>query len=87
MLPVEVNPVFLPPSLVGKMNDLTYARKTSVTGLVRARQMVPHGYLLQVLTRRDKLFQVGVVRRQSDIELFVHTASDDSQKDLMHPSA
>jgi hypothetical protein len=37
MLPVEVKPVFLPPSFAGRMKDRTYARKTSVCELVAVR--------------------------------------------------
>ena len=32
MLPVDVKPVFLPPSFSGRTNERTYARKTSVVG-------------------------------------------------------
>jgi hypothetical protein len=34
MLPVEVKPVFLPPSFAGRMNERTYAMKTSGRGSV-----------------------------------------------------
>ena len=36
MLPVDVKPVFLPPSFSGRMNERTYARKTSKRKLVAA---------------------------------------------------
>jgi hypothetical protein len=41
---------------------------------------------VQVLTRRDELLQVGVIRWKTHIKLFVDAASDHSQEDLVDPA-
>jgi 1,2-phenylacetyl-CoA epoxidase PaaB subunit len=83
MLPVDVKPVLRPPSFAGRMNDRTYAMKTSILESV-AIHFKPTDK--QVLTRRDELLQVRVIRRQAHIELLVDAASDHSQEDLMDPA-
>lgn len=82
MLPVEVKPVFLPPSFSGRMNERTYARKTSICMLVAESNEMPSN----VLTGRKELLQVRVVRRQTYIELLVDLAGNHCQEDLMNPS-
>jgi hypothetical protein len=82
MLPVDVKPVFLPPSFPGRMNERTYARKTSVGRSVA----VPDEKLGEVLTWRNELLQVRIVRRQTNIELLVDPASDYCQEDLVGPA-
>ena len=81
MLPVDVKPVFLPPSFSGRMNERTYARKTSVR-----KSVVVRASMLMVLTGRNELFQVRVIRWQTHIELVVDPASNDCQEDLVDPA-
>jgi hypothetical protein len=71
MLPVEVKPVFLPPSFAGRMNERTYARKTSIR-----RSVMVRANLKVLLTRRDELLQICIVRWQTHIELLVDPTSD-----------